>query len=71
MLAMRFRPLIYMCIQSDFISYIYRQPAIDLSELESLFSAAAPVSNGTPGADKAGGRRASLAPKQEIVHLVG
>ncbi|MCO5605782.1 hypothetical protein L7F22_059966 [Adiantum nelumboides] len=50
-----------------------KQPEFDMLELESLFSAAVPSGSNTPGAggnDKAGGRRASHAPKQEIIHLV-
>lgn len=50
-----------------------KQPEFDMSELESLFSAAVPMANGSAGAagnDKAGGRRASHVPKQEIIHLV-
>ncbi|KAI5054887.1 hypothetical protein GOP47_0030032 [Adiantum capillus-veneris] len=50
-----------------------KQPEFDMLELESLFSAAVPSGNNTPGAsgnDKAGSRRASHAPKQEIIHLV-
>lgn len=48
-----------------------RQPEFDMSELESLFSAAVPpASNGMSGNEKTGARRASHGPKQEIVHLV-
>jgi hypothetical protein len=44
-----------------------RAPDFDMSELESLFSAAAPVSNSVAG-DRAGSKRAAT--KQEKVHLV-
>ncbi len=44
-----------------------RAPDFDMSELESLFSAAAPVSNSVSG-DRAGSKRAAT--KQEKVHLV-
>lgn len=46
----------------------FRAPEIDMSELESLFSAA--VSTDIGSTEKGGSRRASNAPKQEIVHLV-
>ncbi|EFJ37653.1 hypothetical protein SELMODRAFT_74599 [Selaginella moellendorffii] len=45
-----------------------RQPEFDMNELESLFSAAVP--NAAAGGDRAGGRRASLVPKQEKVLLI-
>lgn len=48
------------------MNFLCRAPEIDISELESLFSAA---SDGS-GANKAGGRRSSNINKPEKVQLV-
>lgn len=45
-------------------------PEIDMSELESLFSAAVPAAVSGVSSDRPGGRRASLGAKQEKVHLI-
>ncbi|XP_024535235.1 formin-like protein 20 isoform X2 [Selaginella moellendorffii] len=45
-----------------------RQPEFDMNELENLFSNAVP--NAAVGGERAGGRRASLVPKQEKVLLI-